>query len=95
MQDTGTGFEGTPEEALPYTIDAVSVVPMDLTKERLLGITVFWSDGIMTYGFCFPSDVELYLTEMVQAREAAYNCGKEVKNENKIREKPTGPSHKQ
>lgn len=81
MQDNGTGFEGTPEEALPYTIENVSVVQV---ARGLMGVTVNWSDGVRTYGFCFAPDVETYITEMVEMREAAYNAGAKKKEKGDI-----------
>ncbi len=79
-EDTGTGFEGTPEEALP-SIESVSVVTLDFPgTERWLGVTMKWSDDIYTYGFCCDHELNGFLDDLARSREAATSAGKDQVN---------------
>lgn len=46
--------------------------------EFVCGLSIEWSDGVYTYGFCDPRDVDSYLWELTEAREAQFSAGKEV-----------------
>lgn len=64
--------------ARPEIESIVTSVHETETGESFLGVSVFWTDQCVTYGFCEPSDVDTFLWEMVACREANNYDRKEV-----------------
>jgi len=69
LEDT----EGQSASSAIPIIENLIVSVHDLeSNDRVLGISIEWSDGVYTFGFCDPRDMDSYLWELVEAREKGY-----------------------
>jgi len=58
--------------AIPVIENLIVSVHELESGDTVLGVSIEWSDGVYTFGFCDQRDIDTYLWELVESREKGY-----------------------